>query len=129
MKQKEEMPHDKSSVSHFAWNMFGSWPLLCHQTDCHYAALIELVHSGRSRPAGAAVLSPGFSRKAASFHVLGPGREALAALPALLLRFIGGKGPDQVLLALAPPVIISRQDPMDRVQVICQAQLRVLRLP
>ena len=64
----------------------------------------------------------------ASFHVPGPGREALAALPALLFRFIGGKGPDQVLFALAPPVVISRQDPVDCVQVIRQAQLRVLCL-
>ena len=61
--------------------------------------------------------------------MLGLGREALAALPALLFRFIGGKGPDQVLLAMAPPVVISRQDPVDCVQVIRQAQLRVLRLP
>ena len=58
----------------------------------------------------------------------GPGREALAALPALLFRFIGGKGPEQVLLTLASPVIIPRQDPVDRVQVIRQAQLRVLCL-
>ena len=65
----------------------------------------------------------------ASFHVPGPGREALAALPALLFRFIGGKGPDQVLFALAPPVVIPRQDPVGRVQVIRQAQLRVLCLP
>ena len=79
--------------------------------------------------AGAAVFAPVFSRKAASFHVPGPGREALAALPALLLRFIGGEGPDQVLFALAPPVVIPRQDPVGRVQVIRQAQLRVLCLP
>ena len=59
----------------------------------------------------------------------GPGREALAALPALLLCFIGGEGPEQVLLTLASPVIIPRQDPVDRVQVIRQAQLRVLCLP
>lgn len=61
--------------------------------------------------------------KAASFHVPGP------ALPALLFRFIGGEGPEQVLFALAPPVIIPRQDPVGRVQVIRQAQLRVLCLP
>lgn len=67
--------------------------------------------------------------KAASFHVPGPGREALAALPALLFRFIGGKGPDQVLLALTLPVVIPRQDPVDCVQIVRKAQLRVRRLP
>lgn len=60
--------------------------------------------------------------KAASFHVPGP------ALPALLFRFIGGEGPEQVLLSLASPVIIPRQDPVGRVQVI-RHQLRVLCLP
>ena len=59
----------------------------------------------------------------------GPGREALAALPALLLCFIGGEGPDQVLLTLAPPVIIPRQDPVGCVQIVRKAQLRVRRLP
>ena len=130
MKQKEEMPDDKSSVSHFDWYWISNLSLLCHQTDCHYAALIELVHSGRSRPPRERLfLISGSLVKAESFHVPGSGREALFALPALLLRFIGGKGPDQVLLALAPPVVISRQDPVDCVQVVCQAQLRVLRLP
>lgn len=78
---------------------------------------------------GAAVFAPGFLRNAASFHVPGPGREALAALPALLFRFIGGKSPDQVFLALAPPVIIPRQDSVNCVQVIRQAQFWVLCLP
>ena len=65
----------------------------------------------------------------ASSHVPGPGRKALFALPALLFRFIGGKGPDQVLFALAPPVVISRQDPVGCVQIVRKAQLRVRRLP
>ena len=77
---------------------------------------------------GAAVFAPWFLSQVSS-HVPGPGREALFALPALLFRFIGGEGPDQVLFALAPPVVIPRQDPVGRVQVIRQAQLRVLCLP
>ena len=130
MKPKEEIPDDKSPVSHFAWDFFGNLPFLCPQIARHrVTVLLICLCAAVPAPAGAAALSPGFSCRAASFHVPGPGREALSALPALLLRFIGGKGPDQVLLALAPPVVIPRQDPMDCVQVICQAQLRVLCLP
>ena len=65
----------------------------------------------------------------ASSHVPGPGRKALFALPALLLCFIGGEGPDQALLTLAPSVIIPRQDSVGRVQIVRKAQLRVRRLP
>ena len=40
MKPKEEIPHDKSPVSHFAWNLFGSWPFLCPQIDWNHAELM-----------------------------------------------------------------------------------------
>jgi hypothetical protein len=129
MKQKEEMPHDKSSVSHFAWNLFGNLPFLWPQIDWNHAELMFGFAQPFPPPRERLFLISGSLVKAASFHVPGPGREALAALPALLFRFIGGKGPDQVLFALAPPVIIPRQDPVGRVQVIRQAQLRVLCLP
>lgn len=59
----------------------------------------------------------------------GLGRDPQTASPVLLFRFIGGEGPDQVLLTLAPPVIIPRQDPVGRVQIVRKAQLRVRRLP
>ena len=129
MKQKEEIPDDKSSVSHFDWYWISNLSFLCPQIAWNYAELMF----GFAQPfpplRERLFLISGSLVKAASFHVPGPGREALAALPALLLRFIGGKGPDQVLFALAPPVIIPRQDPVGRVQVIRQAQLRVLCLP
>ena len=128
MKQKEEIPHVKSYVFHFAWDFFGNLPFLYPQIAWNHAELMF----GFAQPFPPLLERLFFHLRflsQASFHVPGPGREALAALPALLFRFIGGKGPDQVLLAMAPPVVISRQDPVDCVQVICQAQLRVLCLP
>ena len=57
------------------------------------------------------------------------GRDLLFAGPAVFLfGLVGGKGPDQVPLALAPPVVVPRQDTVDGVQVVRQAQLRVLCL-
>ena len=105
-------------------------PFLCSQIARYRVAvlLMNLFTAVLAR-VGAAVFAPGFLRNAASFHVPVPGREALAALPALLFRFIGGKSPDQVFLALAPPVIIPRQDSVNCVQVIRQAQFWVLCLP
>ena len=129
MKQKEEIPHVKSYVFHFAWDFFGNLPFLYPQIAWNHAELMF----GFAQPFPPLLerlfLISGSLVKAASFHVPGPGREALFALPALLFRFIGGEGPDQVLFALAPPVVIPRQDPVGRVQVIRQAQLRVRRLP
>ena len=105
-------------------------PFLCPQNDWNNVALIARIFWQPFPPLRERLfLISGSLVKAALFYVPGPGREALAALPALLFRFIGGKGPDQVLFALAPPVVISRQDPVGCVQVVCQAQLRVLCLP
>jgi len=42
----------------------------------------------------------------------GLGRDPQTASSVFLLCFIGGEGPDQVLLTLAPSVIIPRQDPV-----------------
>ena len=128
MKQKEEMPDDKSPIPLSDWHCISNLCFGYTQNDWNHAELMF----GFAQP-----FSPLLERlffhlrflSQASFHVPGPGREALAALPALLFCFIGGKGPDQVLLALAPPVVIPWQDPVGRVQVIRQAQLRVLCLP
>ena len=128
MKQKEEILHVESYVSHLDWHWIGWMPFLCPQIAWNYAELMV----GFAQPFPPLLERLFFHLRflgQASFHVPGPGREALAALPALLFRFIGGKGPDQVLFALAPPVVIPRQDPVGRVQVIRQAQLRVLCLP
>jgi len=105
-------------------------PFLCPQNDWNNVALIARIFWQPFPPLRERLfLLSGSLVKAALFYVPGPGREALFALPALLFCFIGGKGPDQVLLSLASPVIIPRQDPVGRVQVIRQAQLRVRRLP
>ena len=129
MKPKEEILHVESYVSHLDWHRISNLCFGYTQNDWNHAELMF----GFAQPfpplRERLFLISGSLVKAALFYVPGPGREALAALPALLFRFIGGKGPDQVLFALAPPVIIPRQDPVGRVQVIRQAQLRVLCLP
>ena len=56
MKPKEEIPHDKSYVFYFDWNLFGDWSFHCPQNARHrVTVLLICLCTAVPAPAGAAV--------------------------------------------------------------------------